>query len=56
MQVQPVARGDLPQPGVLRTPGVVHEGGPLRHRRQRVDAEVHLRAFEGSYQIGSGSK
>src|SRR3546814_8650183 len=30
VQVQVVARGDLPQPRVLRTPRVVHEHRPLR--------------------------
>ena len=47
MQVQEIARRDLPQPGILRTPGVVHERRSLRHCRQGEVDGRGLRAFEG---------
>src|SRR6185437_17179106 len=36
MHVETIARGDLPQPAVLRTPGVVHEHGALGDGRERI--------------------
>jgi hypothetical protein len=36
IHVEQVVRVNLPQPGVLRIPGVVHRHRPLRDRRQRI--------------------
>src|SRR5690606_41700916 len=47
MHVQRVAGHDLPQPGVLRTPGVIHEGWPLGDGAERISRVAGLLALEG---------
>ena len=56
MHEQAVLAGDLPQPGVLRAPGMVHVHRPLRQRMQRIRSVSTAASSNGAYQNGSGSK
>ena len=57
VHVEAVLRDDLAQPGVLRSPGVIHGHRPLGDRMQReVLGRRSAAASNGGYQNGSGSK
>ena len=55
--VEPIGAVDLPQPGVLRAPGVIHGHGPLGDRRAADrSSSPELSSSKGGYQMGRGSK
>ena len=56
VHVEPVGAVDLPQPGILRAPGMVHRHRPLGDGVQRKFASSSAAPSNGGYQNGSGSK